>query len=116
MMLVFLKRMFTVFLDWVRPTSRKANPRCIMNTNSVATSIHVLLTVNIASAAVCAAAGAGATTRNSSGSVSKDLRKSCMGGFSSIRSQGEIACDKDARMEPPLARRVPRLSILEKPL
>ena len=113
--------MFTVFLDWVSPTSRKENQRCIMNTNSVATSIHVLLTVNIASAAVWAAAGAGAKTAYSSGSMNNDLRENSMGGFSSIRSQGkycmrEDCMREDAHMGPPMARRVPSNSKLEKAL
>ena len=44
MMAVFLNRILTVFLDRVRPASRLAKPRCMINTRKVATSIQVLLT------------------------------------------------------------------------
>ena len=44
---MFLNRMFTVFLERVSPDSRVAKPRCMMNTRNVATSIQVLLTVNV---------------------------------------------------------------------
>ena len=60
---VFLNRMFTVFLAWVSPLSRHANPRCMMNTRNVATSIHVLLTVKSSCETVsCAYAACGART------------------------------------------------------
>ena len=85
-----------------------------MNTKSVATSIHVLLTANIASPATCAAAGVGAKTAYSRGSMNNDLRESSMGGFSSIRSQGkycmrencmlEDCMREDAHMEPPIGK------------
>ena len=49
--LIFLNSIFTVFLDLVKPDSNAAKPKCIINTSKVETSIHVLLAVNIASAA-----------------------------------------------------------------
>ena len=39
---VFLNSMFTVFFDLVSPVSRAANPRCIIKTRKVASSIHTL--------------------------------------------------------------------------
>ena len=48
---MFLKSIFTVFLDLVKPDSSAAKPKCIINTSRVETSIQVLLAVNIASAA-----------------------------------------------------------------
>ena len=46
MMAEFLKRILTVFLDWVIPVSRQANPRCIMKTRHVANKIQRLCVVN----------------------------------------------------------------------
>ncbi len=44
-MLTFLNRILTVFLVLVNPVSSAEKPKCIMNTNIVATSIHKLFTV-----------------------------------------------------------------------
>jgi hypothetical protein len=63
---VFLKRMFTVFLDWVRPDSTVAKPRCMMNTSAAEIIIHRLFTVKssidgpLASSAGASAGAAGA--------------------------------------------------------
>jgi hypothetical protein len=51
-MIVFLKRMFTVFFDRVNPVSTVAKPRCMIKTNAVAINIQRLFTVNMASPAV----------------------------------------------------------------
>jgi hypothetical protein len=44
--------MFTVFLAWVNPDSRVANPKCIINTRNAETNIQVLFTTNNASSPV----------------------------------------------------------------
>ena len=49
---VFLNKMLTVFLERVKPVSRQAKPRCIINTRNVATNIQVLLTTYVAEAPV----------------------------------------------------------------
>ena len=69
MIAVFLNRMLTVFLARVMPLSSAAKPRCMMNTRNVATSIQVLLTVNISGETSCANAALGARTRPRSNSA-----------------------------------------------
>jgi hypothetical protein len=44
--IVFLKRMLTVFLARVSPASRVANPRCMIKINKVEIIIQRLLIVN----------------------------------------------------------------------
>ena len=43
---IFLNKIFTVFLDLVKPDSRVANPKCIIKTRMVAIKIHRLFIVN----------------------------------------------------------------------
>ena len=68
---MFLKRMFTVFFDWVSPDSRVANPRCMTKTRKVATIIQVLLTAKSASAAEGCLRGG----RNGKGGEERDRRR-----------------------------------------
>ena len=43
---MFLNNTFTVFLDWQKPVSTVANPKCMINTNAVDNIIQMLLAVN----------------------------------------------------------------------
>ena len=52
MMNTFLKRMFTVFLDWLRPDSTVAKPRCMINTSAAEISSQRLLIVKKAAPGV----------------------------------------------------------------